>query len=379
MQLFTRFPSLPRLFVVLCLTVAIKSCVTGRNRDHGEVVGVLGRKGWKMEAPFEMVFIPGGSFLTGAVDQDVATQVNPPRQIAVSSLYVDKYPVTNNKYRQFINTLLEEAASEQEKYEEDEDTDEEEKEEVPSVIESTTDADEASLSTAVTEEFVMQKLYPDMSVWQSDFDHHMADRMVEEYFESPAFDDFPVVGVDWEAAKYYTQWCSEYLNAYREDCDLYPMPKFRLPTAAEWTYVAKGGKEFAKYPWGGPYVRNATGELLANFKSSRGNYGECGYECTSPVGHFAANDYGIYDLGGNVSEWTLDAYNPVAPAVAWDLNPVYLDEEESLKIIKGGSWKDIADRLRVDVVDHAHKNKRASYIGFRRVMPHIGEEPLDKQ
>ena len=92
----------------------------------------------------------------------------------------------------------------------------------------------------------------------------------------------------------------------------------------------------------------------------------------------AANDYGVYDLGGNVSEWILDAYNLVATAKTWDLNPVYLDDEEPLKIIKGGSWKDIADRIRVDVVDYAHKDKRASYISFRRVMPHIGEEPLDK-
>jgi gliding motility-associated lipoprotein GldK len=297
--------------------------------------------------------------------------VNPPKHVAVSSLYVDKYQVTNNKYREFINVLLEEATSVQESSNL---SDEQDEEHTSSVVEGSSAEEGESSSSFLSEEFIMRELYPDTSVWQNDFAHHMADRMVEEYYESPGFDDFPVVGITWDAAKYFAAWRTEYLNAYREDHGLWTMPKFRLPTAAEWTYAARGGKAFAKYPWGGPYVRNAAGELLANFKSSRGNYGECGYDTTSPVDYFEPNEYGLH-IGGNVSEWTLDAYNPAAVTRMWDLNPVYLDEKEPRKVIKGGSWKDIARFLQTDVIDYEYKDNARSYIGFRCVMPHIGEEP----
>jgi gliding motility-associated lipoprotein GldK len=236
--------------------------------------------------------------------------------------------------------------------------------------------EEESALPVLSEESIMKELYPDMRVWKNDFAHHMADRMVDQYYESPAFDDFPVVGITWDAAKYFAAWRTEYLNAYRENHGLWAMPKFRLPTAAEWTYAARGGKAFAKYPWGGPYVRDAEGRLLANFKSNKGNYRECGYDYVSPVDHFAPNDYGLH-IGGNVSEWTLDAYNPAAITRMCDLNPFYLDEKEPLKVIKGGSWKDIARFLQTDVIDCEHKDKARSYIGFRCMMPHIGKEPTN--
>jgi formylglycine-generating enzyme required for sulfatase activity len=113
-------------------------------------------------------------------------------------------------------------------------------------VESSSITAAESTSRVLDEESIMKELYPDMSVWQNDFAHHMADRMVEQYYESPAFDDFPVVGITWDAAKHFAAWRTEYLNAYREKRDLWAMPQFRLPTAAEWTYAARGGK--AKRP-----------------------------------------------------------------------------------------------------------------------------------
>ncbi len=356
------------MFITAFWVLPMQSCLMGRGRDnHGEVTGVSGRPSWKMEPPLGMVFIPGGSLLLGAIDSDTASAVNPPRRVAVSSLYVDKCQVTNNKYREFIDALLEEAASAQAESNEQEGGD------FSSALEGSSVAKEESTSSVLSEEFIMKELYPDVDVWKNDFAHHMADRMVEYYYEHPSFDNFPVVGITWEAAKYYAEWRTDYLNAYREAQGLWDMPRFRLPTAAEWTYAARGGKAFAKYPWGGPYVRNAEGELLANFKSSRGNYGGLGYDTTSPVDHFRPNEYGLH-IGGNVSEWTLDAYNPAAVAHVCDLDPIFSDEEPR-KVIKGGSWKDIARFLQTDVVDCEHKDRARSYIGFRCVMPHIGEEP----
>lgn len=370
----TKATYLSRLFIVTSLVFTIQSCLIRKNKDdHGEVVGVSGRQGWEMETPFDMVFITGGSFMIGAVDQDIASAITRPSQVAVSSMYMDKCQVTNNKYRQFINALLEEAASVQQ---ERNPSDTQEDKDTSSAAEDSSITAAGRTSRVLDEESIMKELYPDMSVWQNDFAHHMADRMVEQYYESPAFDDFPVVGITWDAAKYFAAWRTEYLNAYREKRGLWAMPKFRLPTAAEWTYAARGGKALAKYPWGGPYVRDAKGRLLANFKSNKGNYRECGYDYVSPVNHFAPNDYGLH-IGGNVSEWTLDAYNPAAVTRMWDLNPVYLDAQEPRKVIKGGSWKDIARFLQTDVVDCEHKDNARSYIGFRCMMPHIGEEPAN--
>lgn len=83
-----------------------------------------------------------------------------------------------------------------------------------------------------------------------------------------------------------------------------------------------------------------------------------------------------YDLhvGGNVFEWTVDAYNPAAAAHMWDLNPVYLDDQESRKVIKRGARKDIAHFVQTDAIDYEYKDRVRSYIGFRYAIPHIGEE-----
>ena len=85
------------------------------------------------------------------------------------------------------------------------------------------------------------------------------------------------------------------------------MPNFRLPTEAEWEYAARGGRDMAKYPWGNPYIRNSKGCMLANFKPGRGNYYDDGFAYTAPVASYFANDYGLYDMSGNVAEWCEDA------------------------------------------------------------------------
>lgn len=370
MKCFNNSTRLYHISFAVCILLTLQGCLLGQKTDdRGEALGVPGRVGWKMEAPAGMVFIPGGSFKIGNVDQDLASCVNPPRQVAVSSFYADEHAVTNNQYRQFIETLLTEATTDRP----NQDRAEEPEEDFASGV-TENEASAEPNTSAISEEFIMQYLYPDMTRWKKDFSHQMADPMIEEYYEHVAFDNFPVVGITWEAARYFAAWRTRHLNEYREKNGLWSMPKFRLPTAAEWTYAARGGNEFSKYPWGGSYVRDTEGNLLANFKSNRGNYRECKYDYTAPVDHFPRNGYGLH-IGGNVSEWTLDAYNPAATARTWDLNPVYLDEDQPIKVIKGGSWKDIARFLQTDAVDYEHKDRARSYIGFRCVMSYIGKEP----
>ncbi len=367
------------LFSTTFLILIVQSCLTGRGiDDHGEALGVQRRVAWKMTAPANMVFIPGGSFMSSPVDQDLFS-IFFNKQVSVSSFYMDETEVTNNIYRQFIDYLLAAASDtnqqQAETSEDEEDFLEDDNAEEASSVERKVTAKKVNTegTNVLSEAFIMDHLYPDMSVWQKDFSHHMADHMLD-YYEHEGFDQFPVVGITWEAAREYASWRTKYLNDYRAEKGLPKMPQFRLPTAAEWEYAARGGKELAKYPWGGPYVRDAEGKLLANFKSSPGNYGESKYDYTSPVRHFPPNDYGLYDMAGNVAEWTLDDYNPATVARVWSLNPIFLDENHRLKIIKGGSWNTISRFLQTGANDYADKEQASSYIGFRCVMSHIGEE-----
>ena len=302
---------------------------------RGEVKGVQGRTGWKMTTPYGMVLVPGGSFIKGQVDEEVAnSKIDPNSYVTVRAFYMDDAEITNNKYRQFIIAMQD------------------------------------SVST-LGEDFV-NNLYPDTTVWMRDVIHTMADGM-RFYYANPSFDNYPVVGVTWEAARYFAVWRTAFLNTERSKKKLWPVLDYRLPTETEWEYAAKGGKALAKYPWGGPYARDNEGKVRANFKSKRGNYGECGFEFTSPVYHFPPNDYGLYDMAGNVAEWCINAYNPSASALDWDINPMYIDENEVRKVIKGGSWKDISYYLQTGVTSYEHKDSARSYIGFRCVMSPLGD------
>ena len=117
------------------------------------------------------------------------------------------------------------------------------------------------------------------------------------------------------------------------------LPEYRLPTEAEWEYAASalvGNREFniykgqKKYPWNGQYTRSGSrqqrGDQLANFKQGRGDYGgiagwsDDGADITNKVKSYPANDFGLYDMAGNVAEWVADVYRPVVDDEANDFN-----------------------------------------------------------
>lgn len=148
---------------------------------------------------------------------------------------------------------------------------------------------------------------------------------------------------------------------------------FRLPTEAEWEFAARGGIENASYPWGGPYLQDDRGCYLANFKPKRGNYIEDEkkgtYVYTAPVKKFPRNGYGLYDMAGNVSEWTESPYNNSTYEFSSTLNP-YLSNQayrEVKKTVRGGSWKDAGYLLMTGYRDWERKDSARSYIGFRTI------------
>ena len=218
-------------------------------------------------------------------------------------------------------------------------------------------------------------VYPDTMVWIKDFNYAYNEPLFDQYFWHKAYKDYPVVGVTWDQARafadYKTKAKSDYNSSLKKKKEK-PM-RFRLPTEAEWEYAARGGLENATYPWGGPYLMDDRACYLANFKPKRGNYMEDEkngtYMYTAPVKKFPKNGYGLYDMAGNVAEWTESPYNNSTYQFSSTLNP-YLSNEaykDTKKTVRGGSWKDLGYLLMVGYRDWEKKDSARSYIGFRTV------------
>lgn len=228
-------------------------------------------------------------------------------------------------------------------------------------------------------------VYPDTLCWIHDYTYSFNDPQTKSYFWHPAYNYYPVVGVSWKQARAFCIWRTELMNnaATRKKDDV-EVVDFRLPTETEWEWAARGGYNNNPYPWGGPYTRNESGCFLANFKPLRGNYIDDGGLRTVIVAHYPPNDFGLYDMSGNVSEWTNSAYDPSSYNFTWDMNPNYTynakeDDPPAMKrkVIRGGSWKDIAYYMQVSTRDYEYQDTAKSYIGFRCVLPYMGRNKDD--
>ena len=223
-------------------------------------------------------------------------------------------------------------------------------------------------------------IYPDTLSWISDFTYSYNDPVAKMYFWHPGFDDYPAVGVTWEQAKAFAIWRTQYHNNFlaAEKGGAF-VQNYRLPTEYEWEYAARGGRNLTMYPWGGPYTTDGQGCFLANFKPRRGNYVDDGFIKPSPVGSFEPNDYNLYDMAGNVAEWTNSAYDESAYSFTNDMNPNYeynaIPDEAAVmkrKVIRGGSWKDIAYYLQSGTRTYEYQDSAKSFIGFRLVRSKMG-------
>ena len=222
-------------------------------------------------------------------------------------------------------------------------------------------------------------VYPDTLCWVHDYVYSNNEDYARRYFSSPAYDHDPVVGVTWKQATAFCVWRSNYLNNYLRSIDYSEMSDFRLPTEAEWEYAARGGMSDMPYPWGGPYIRNINGCFLANYEPLRGQYDDDGGMRTLMVGHYAPNDFGLYDMSGNVAEWCEDAYNESRYIVGNSLSLVNSynaadDDPPAMKrkVIRGGSWKDQKYYIQVQTRTYEFQDTAKSYIGFRCVDGYLG-------
>ena len=216
------------------------------------------------------------------------------------------------------------------------------------------------------------EIYPDTTVWIKDFIYSYNEPMHNEYFSHPAYQDYPVVGISWKQAMAFCNWRTHFKNSYQRSKNKPLVNKFRLPSEAEWEFAARGGIPSGVYPWGGPYLLNDRGCFLANFKPLRGDYAADQAVYTVEAKSYLPNDFNLFNMAGNVAEWTSSSYDVNAYEYVASLNPNMSLGRENRKVVRGGSWKDVAYYLRVSSRDYEYQDTSRSYIGFRTVQDYLG-------
>ncbi|MDG1047137.1 MAG: gliding motility lipoprotein GldK [Flavobacteriaceae bacterium] len=216
-------------------------------------------------------------------------------------------------------------------------------------------------------------VYPDTTVWIKDFAYAYNEPMHNDYFWHDAYSDYPVVGVTWKQAQAFCNWRTKLKNDDQRARGAQTVNPFRLPTEAEWEYAARGGIKGGTYPWGGPYLLGDNGCFMANFKPQRGDYASDTALYTVEAKSYAANDYNLYNMAGNVSEWTASSFDPGSYEYVSTMNPFAGDKNNPKKVIRGGSWKDVAYFLQVSTRDFEYQDTARSYVGFRTVQDFMGE------
>ena len=345
--------------------------------------------------------IQGGRTVLGAGEDDIMRfNDNPQRTTSISTFWLDETEMTNNDYKEFLFYLSKPGSG-------------------------------GTTGTPGVSSDSIKKLEPDETVWRGAMTFN--DVYESYYFRFPGFNFYPVAGVSWNQANAYTKWRTEFVQkievAKRKDLSEISPPlttaqliergvviaEFRLPTEAEWEYAAKAligtqyleeNQEYGRiYPWDGRGVRNPydgrgkkggkQGEFLANFKRGRGDYAGIasnsgkfqndGEILPTNVYDMAPNDYGLYNMAGNMNEWVDDVYRPLSFQDVDDLNPVRRDGvyddasnyknsllNDSIRVYKGGSWRDVTYWLTPGSRRFMHQDSSTNHIGFRCAMISIG-------
>lgn len=408
---------------VAVLAIMLTSCGKfGKSKglpDDGQVHGIAPNGRYTLPKPPGMVYIPPGTFHMGPSDEDVNyafTARN--KQVSINGFWMDATELTNNEYRQFTTWVQDSIAgklmgfvkqgSDGNEYLDwkkigtikwnDKATMEKidaiivtpdnrifgQKELDPTKIvfhsESFNFEEAAKRENANVPrgKFIVKydiPVYPDTLCWVRDFAYSYNEPMAKQYFSHPAFGNYPVVGVNWKQATAFCEWRTHLLNSYLLNKRRSTESPFRLPTEAQWEYAARGGRSQSPYPWGGPYLRNRKGCLLANFKPGRGNYPEDGGFYTVRADAYWPNDFGLYNMAGNVAEWTSSYYNEGGYNFQHDMNPdIRYDAKDQdpprmkRKVIRGGSWKDVGYFLQTSTRAYEYQDTSKSYIGFRCVI-----------
>ena len=170
-------------------------------------------------------------------------------------------------------------------------------------------------------------------------------------------DGQPVIGVSWEEAVAFAEWLSERSGE-----------RLRLPTEAKWEYAARAGTATARY-WGEDSaaacvhanVHDETSKRTLNFTHEHHACDE-GFAVTAPVGRFQPNDVGLYDLLGNVWEWTCSEYDE---AYGGEEGRCADEAASGSRMVRSGSWTNVPPRVRAANRLWGRPGTRNFYLGFR--------------
>ncbi|MBP9215353.1 MAG: SUMF1/EgtB/PvdO family nonheme iron enzyme [Chitinophagaceae bacterium] len=415
------------VFLLPALLISMVACnkkskVQG-TPDNGQLMGTAPQAKPSAGRPFGMVYVPPGTFHMGPSDEDINfnyTARN--KQVSINGFWMDATEITNNEYRQFVYWTRDSIALKELKYvktssngggdssvavdwsrRKDIKYDQKSLEtlgnalmvDAPDRINGKIEVDPKKIvyhieyfdmkeaaklenKDAKRKTFIKkydEKIYPDTLVWMRDFSYSYNDPMAKRYFSHPSFGNYPVVGISWKQAVAFCHWRTHYQNSYLEKKKRAVESDFRLPSEAEWEYAARGGRTNSMYPWGNYYLRNKKGCLLANFKPGRGNYPEDGGFYTVRADAYWPNDYGLYNMSGNVAEWTESYFYEGAYNMVHDMNPdIRYDAKDQdpprmkRKVVRGGSWKDVGYYLQTGTRSYEYQDTAKSYIGFRCVI-----------
>lgn len=401
--------------------VLASSC--GKPTSQGQLVGdYSNRLNYAEPVPLGMVAIPSGVMKSGYSDEDVKNSMDAPvRTYNMTGFYMDATEITNAEYRQFTSWVRDSIAHTMlGNFIDNEDgsqsidwnakinwKDEDTKDQLMTMFvpaAATPDgvsrldvrqmvykhkyydyAAAAQNPGLPATNFVYTKdinIYPDTTVWVKQFAYSNNEPIAKQYNSFPAFDDYPVVGVNYHQANAFCDWRTNLWKADREKRKQFFEGNFKLPTEMEWEYAARGGRQLSPYPWGGPYIINQKGCYLANFKPGRGDYSADGGLYTTAAKSYWPNDYGLYNMSGNVAEWTSTPYVTAAynDNFTSDLNPdvqVRIGENDpqwqKLVVVKGGSWRDPKQYLNISNRDREYADTAKAYIGFRTMIRFVGQ------
>lgn len=437
-----------KLYFIALAALVVVGTSCGKGGGNGELVGVANKKFKSNEVPYGMVYVPAGTFIMGQTDQDITfAQIAQNKQVTVQAFFMDETEITNSEYRQFVNWVRDSiaitdylqddsyyiqgnnpdptqngrkyidwkkvgkgspiwgsgrrgqsnpnAGKLQAMYYQGEDR-VFDRDELDvrllkynfAVMKLQEAANNRGNVNAKRSDFILRDtvgVYPDTLVWLADFAYAQNEPMVKGYFSHAAFADYPVVGVNWRQARAFTVWRTRFNESYKDSRRLPRRADYELPTEAEFEYAARGGRVGTSYPWGGPYIRNAKGCLMANFKPGRGNYIDDGGPFTVNVKSYYPNDFGLYNMAGNVAEWTSSAYDESASTFTHDMNPTFSYEAKAndpevlkRKVVRGGSWKDIGYFLQNSARSFEYQDTAKSYVGFRCITKFQGRDIKDK-